>query len=142
MNVELSPSRIAKLAQLSQHDSSGITESRNEIHHREREEGLLMVALLIVYRSSMTGDLEEVMRKSGVDAYTIIENATGKGETGNVIGTFFYPGRNSILFAVLRDEQADGIISTLKAFHTERLQNTQGRPIPFKLFSFPCREVI
>lgn len=101
-----------------------------------------MVALLIVYRSSMTGDLEEMMRKSGIDHYTVIENATGKGETGNVVGSFFYPGRNSIIFAVLPDSQVDQAVSDLKTFHAERLQNAQGRPIPFKLFSFPCREVI
>ncbi|MBK8277497.1 MAG: hypothetical protein CCU26_04840 [Nitrospira sp. UW-LDO-01] len=101
-----------------------------------------MVALLIVYRSSMTSDLEEMMRKSGIDHYTVIENAMGKGETGNVVGSFFYPGKNSIIFSVLPDMQVDQTISVLKAFHAERLQNAQGRPIPFKLFSFPCREVI
>ncbi len=101
-----------------------------------------MVALLIVYRSSMTSDLEDMMRKSGIDHFTVIENATGKGETGSVVGSFFYPGRNSIIFAVLPDAQVDQTISTLKTLHAERLQNTQGRPIPFKLFSFPCREVI
>ncbi|MBS0152229.1 MAG: hypothetical protein JSR31_14955 [Nitrospira sp.] len=101
-----------------------------------------MVALLIVYRSSMTSDLEEMMRKSGIDHYTVIENAMGKGETGSVVGSFFYPGRNSIIFTVLPDTQIDQAMTAMKAFHAERLQNTQGRPIPFKLFSFPCREVI
>lgn len=101
-----------------------------------------MVALLIVYRSSMTSDLEEMMRKSGIDHYTVIENAMGKGETGSVVGSFFYPGRNSIIFTVLPDTQIDQAMTAMKNFHAERLQNTQGRPIPFKLFSFPCREVI
>lgn len=101
-----------------------------------------MVALLIVFRSSMTNDLEDVMRESGISAYTLIDNATGKGETGNVVGSFFYPGRNSVIVAVLPDDQVDEAISALKAFHAERLKNSQGRPIPFKLFSFPCRELI
>lgn len=101
-----------------------------------------MVALLIVFRSSMTNDLEDVMRESGISAYTLIDNATGKGETGNVVGSFFYPGRNSVIVAVLPDDQVDKPISALKTFHAERLKNSQGRPIPFKLFSFPCRELI
>ena len=101
-----------------------------------------MVALLLVYRSSMTSDLEEMMRKSGIDHYTVIENAMGKGETGSVVGSFFYPGRNSIIFTVLPDTQIDQTITALKSFHADRLQNTHGRPLPFKLFSFLCREVI
>jgi hypothetical protein len=90
----------------------------------------------------MTGDLEEVLRKSGINAYTLIDHATGKGETGNVVGTFFYPGNNSLIFAVLPDDQVDQTVNTLKTFHAERLKHSQGRPIPFKLFSFPCRELI
>jgi len=101
-----------------------------------------MVALLIVFRSSMTNDLEEAMRESGISAYTLIDNATGKGETGNVVGSFFYPGRNSVIIAVLQDDQVDKITSALKNFHAEPLKHSQGRPIPFKLFSFPCRELI
>lgn len=101
-----------------------------------------MVALMIVYRSSMTSDLEEVMKASGIAHYTLIENATGKGETGDVVGSFFYPGRNSVIFAVLPDDQVDRAFSALKAFHAERIKSSHGRPIPFKLFSFPCREVI
>lgn len=101
-----------------------------------------MVALMIVFRSSMTNDLEEVMRESGITAYTLIDNASGKGETGNVVGSFFYPGRNSVLFAMLPDDHVDRTVTSLKAFHAERLKHSQGRPIPFKLFSFPCREII
>jgi len=96
-----------------------------------------MVALMMVFRSSMAHDLDVVMRESGISAYTLIDNATGKGETGNVVGSFFYPGRNSIIFAMLPDDQVDRTISALKAFHTTRLQASHGQPIPFKLFSFP-----
>jgi hypothetical protein len=101
-----------------------------------------MVALMIVFRSSMSEDVVRVIRESGIAAYTLIDNATGKGETGNVVGSFFYPGSNSVIFSMLPDDQVDQTISTLKTFHAERLKNSQGRPIPFKLFSFPCREVI
>lgn len=101
-----------------------------------------MVTLMIVFRASMIDDLEKVLQKSGVAAYTLIKNAEGKGVTGNVIGSFFYPGTNSIIFAMLKSNQADQTISTLKAFHSERLEAGQGKPIPFKLFSFPCEELI
>ena len=101
-----------------------------------------MVALMIVFRSSMTSDLEKVLRESGIVAYTLINNAEGKGVTGNVIGSFFYPGTNSIIFAMLPSNQVDQTITTLKAFHSTRLQAGHGQPIPFKLFSFPCEQLI
>ena len=102
----------------------------------------MMLALMIVFRSSMSDDLQVVLHDSGITAYTLINNAEGKGITGSVIGSFFYPGTNSVIFAMLPSDQADQAINALKAFHASRLQNSQGRPIPFKLFSFPCNELI
>jgi nitrogen regulatory protein PII len=101
-----------------------------------------MVTLMMVFRSSMANEVDGVLRKSGISAYTLIKNAEGKGETGNVVGSFLYPGTNSIIFAILPDDQVDLTIDTLKTFHTERLEHSHGQPIPFKLFSFPCRELI
>lgn len=101
-----------------------------------------MVALLLVFRSSMTSDMQEVMHQCGIEHYTLIPNASGKGETGNVVGSFFYPGTNSVIFSVIPDDQVDRTTITLKAFNAARLESSHGRPIPFKLFSFPCREVI
>lgn len=101
-----------------------------------------MIALMIVFRSSMSDDLQMVLHDSGISAYTLINNAEGKGITGNVVGSFFYPGTNSVIFAMLPSDQADRTINVLKAFHASRLQSSQGRPIPFKLFSFPCNELV
>ena len=102
----------------------------------------MMVTLMIVFRSSMFNDLEKVLRDSGITAYTLFNNAEGKGVTGNVIGSFFYPVSNSVIFAVIPPDHVDRTIKALKEFHAARLQSTQGRPIPFKLFSFPCDELI
>jgi hypothetical protein len=101
-----------------------------------------MVALMIVFRGSMGDDLDQVLRSSGITAYTLIKNAEGKGVTGNVVGTFFYPGTNSVIFAMLRSEQLDPAISALKAYHATRVAAAHGQAIPLKLFSFPCDELI
>ena len=113
-------------------------ESRTHV----REEVRIMVTLMIVFRASMIDDLEKVLKKSGIAAYTLIRNAEGKGVTGNVVGSFFYPGTNCVIFAMLPSDQVDRTITTLRAFHAERLQATHGQPVPFKLFSFPCEELI
>jgi hypothetical protein len=101
-----------------------------------------MVTLMIVFRASMADDLDEVLRKSGLTAYTLIKNAEGKGVTGNAIGSFFYPGTNSIILAILPPDQAERTTSALKEFHTWRLQATHGQPIAFRLFSWPCEVLI
>lgn len=102
----------------------------------------MMMALMIVFRSSMSEDLQVILHDSGITAYTLINNAEGKGITGNVIGSFFYPGTNSVIFAMLPSDQVDQAVDALKVFHASRLQSSQGRPIPIKLFSFPCQELI
>ncbi len=101
-----------------------------------------MIALMIVFRASMADDLDEVLRKSGIVAYTLIKNVEGKGVTGNVVGSFFYPGTNSVILAMLPPDQADRTINALKAHHATRLQVTHGQAIAFKLFSWPCDELI
>ncbi len=100
-----------------------------------------MKTLIIVARDSMLSDLEELLHKNGVKAYTILSNVMGKGVTGKVYGTFLNPAVNTIIFAVLPPDEADRAISALKTLHTERKDATHGQqPIPLKVFSFPCEE--
>ena len=115
---------------------------RNEVPRKWEGLVFIMVTLLIVFRSSMTHDIQEVLSQCGIDAYTLIPNASGKGETGNVIGSFFYPGTNTIIFAMLRSDKLDPAISALKAYHATRVEAAHGQAIPLKLFSFPCDELI
>ncbi len=101
-----------------------------------------MKTLLIVARESMLSDLEEVLQSNGVKAYTIISNVKGKGVTGRLYGTFLNPDINAIIFAVLPFDQADKAVSALKAFHATHKKSSDDKPIPLKVFSFPCEEEI
>lgn len=105
-----------------------------------------MRILIIVARDSMLADLEELLHKNGVKAYTILSNVMGKGVTGRVYGTFLNPDINTIIFAVLPPNEADRAISALKTLHVERKEASRkeaphgDQPIPLKVFSFPCEE--
>lgn len=100
-----------------------------------------MKTLIIVARDSMLSDLEELLHKNGVTAYTILSNVMGKGVSGRVYGTFLNPDINAIIFAVLLSEQADRAVSALKTLHAGRKETTrEDKPIPLKVFSFPCEE--
>ena len=98
-----------------------------------------MKTLIIVARDSMLSDLEGFLQSHGVMAYTILSNVMGKGVTGTMHGTFLNPDMNAIIFAVLPSDQADRAVSALKTFHKP---SHDDKPIPLKVFSFPCEEHI
>lgn len=102
---------------------------------------MAMKILIIVCRDSMISDLELLLQSNGVTAYTILSNVMGKGVTGRVYGTFLNPDINAIIFAVLPSDQADRAASALKLAHAARKQTSHDdKPIPLKVFSFPCEE--
>ena len=101
-----------------------------------------MTTLMMVARDTMIVEVAELLQKNGVNAYTRLNKVEGKGETGTVVGSFFYPGFNVVILAVLPSDQADKVVSVLKTFHAARVKAMHGEPIPFKLFSFPCEELI
>jgi len=88
----------------------------------------------------MLSELEELLRDKGINGYTILSHVLGKGVTGRVHGTFLHPDMNSIIFAVLPEEEADKAVSALTALHTARGLATHGQPVPLKVFTFPCDE--
>lgn len=99
-----------------------------------------MRTLIIVARDSMLNDLEELLQRNDVKAYTIMSNVMGKGVSGRVFGTFLNPDTNAIIFAALSPEQAAKAVSALQALHATRKAASQDTPIPLKVFSFPCEE--
>ncbi|MDF0664532.1 MAG: hypothetical protein P0119_00505 [Nitrospira sp.] len=99
-----------------------------------------MRTLIIVARDSMLGDLEDLLERNGVKAYTVLSNVMGKGVSGRVYGTFLNPDTNTIIFAVLPSDHADQAITALQALHATRKASSHDTPIPLKVFSFPCDE--
>ena len=106
-----------------------------------------MKTLMIVARDSMVTELEELLQKNGINAYSIITKVEGKGKTGTV-GTFHhsvYTGSthfNLMILAVVSHDQVDKAVGALKAFHAARKKVAQGEPLPLKVFAFPCEELL
>lgn len=103
-----------------------------------------MITLMIVARASMMSELEKLLHDNGINAYSLLNKVLGKGQTGKVDASFNlgYTGFNLMILAVLPSDQADRVVSALKAFHAARVKGAHGEPIAFKLFSFPCEELI
>ncbi len=106
-----------------------------------------MKTLMIVARDSMAAELEEILHKNGINAYSVINKVEGKGTTGKV-GAFHhsvYTGSthsNLIILAVLQSDQLDKAVGALKAFHAARKKTAHEEPVPLKLFAFPCEELL
>ena len=106
-----------------------------------------MKMLMIVARDSMMTELEALLHKNGVNAYSVINKVEGEGRTGKV-GAFHhsvYTGSthfNLMIIAVLQPDEAEKVIGALKAFHAARKKAEKAEPMPLKLFAFPCEELL
>jgi len=106
-----------------------------------------MKTLMIVARDSMLTELEDLLHKNGINAYSVINKVEGSGKTGKV-GAFHhsvYTGSthfNLMILAVLQSDQVEKAVGALKAFHTARKKLAKEEPIPLKLFAFPCEELL
>lgn len=101
-----------------------------------------MKTLMIVARDSMVNELEKLLHDTGVNAYSLLNKVEGKGKTGKVHESFEYPGFNLMILAVLPSEQVAIVVRAIKALLTERVKAGSGQPIPLKVFSFPCEELV
>jgi nitrogen regulatory protein PII len=102
-----------------------------------------MKMLMMVTRSSMISTVEDYLHDIGINAYSLLKNVEGKGATGKVPGPFtMYSDVNTMIFAFVPSDQVDRAVSAIKAFHAKRVKATHGQPVPFKLFFFPCEEII
>ncbi|WP_455379485.1 P-II family nitrogen regulator [Petrachloros mirabilis] len=102
-----------------------------------------MKMLMIVARESMLEEFEKLFRENAITAYTIHNKVAGKGKTGKVYQTLLNPETNVVINVVLPSQQmVDKAVSALKSLHSARVEGSHGRPIPFKVFSFPCEELI
>jgi nitrogen regulatory protein PII len=101
-----------------------------------------MKTLMIVAPDSMVDELEKLLHDTGVNAYSLLNKVEGKGKTGEVYESFRHPGVNLMILAVLPSDQVAIVVRALNAFLTVRVNAGSGQPIPLKVFSFPCEELI
>ena len=101
-----------------------------------------MKTLMIVAPDSMVNELEELLHDTGVNAYSLLNKVGGKGRTGKVHESFQHPGFNLMILVVLPSDQAAIVVRAINALLTVRVKAGSGQPIPLKVFSFPCEELI
>ena len=101
-----------------------------------------MKTLMIVARDSLVNELEELLHDTGVNAYSLLNKVEGKGKTGKVHESFQHPGFNLMILAVIPSDQVAIVVRAIKTLLTVRGKAGSGEPIPLKVFSFPCEELV
>ena len=101
-----------------------------------------MKMLMIVFRSSLKGRVEELLQNCDVRAYTEIPETVGLGETGPAEGSSIWPGVNSVIMVALMDDHADRVGKEVKAFAEQGAKNKSRPKPPIRVFVWPCAQMV
>ena len=95
-----------------------------------------MQMVIMTFRSSMEDQVVKYLQTERL-SFTFVDKAHGKGVTGNDLGSIYWGGINTMLFAGVQDEQLTGF--------RERIHNWQRKltedgkvPLPLHAFVLPC----
>ena len=95
-----------------------------------------MQMVIMTFRSSLEGEVLKMLEAERL-SFTFVEKAHGKGETGHDLGSIYWGGINTMLFAGIQDEQLSGFRE--RAHNWQRKLTGEGKvPLPLHLFVLPC----
>ncbi|HEY6261801.1 MAG TPA: hypothetical protein VIW47_09405 [Nitrospiraceae bacterium] len=95
-----------------------------------------MQMVIMTFRSSLE---EEVLKWLEAErlSFTFVEKAHGKGETGHDLGSIYWGGINTMLFAGVQDEQLSGFRERIHNWQREFTREGTA-PAPVHVFVLPC----
>lgn len=97
--------------------------------------------VMIVFRSSLRGRVEELLRDCDVRQFTEISETVGQGQSGPAEGALFYPGTNTIVLVALEDEQVEKVAQAVRAW-CRQVEDHPGWQRPsIRVFAFPCTQL-
>jgi hypothetical protein len=72
--------------------------------------------VMIVVDESKKEELEVVLEEAGVEGYTELSHASGRGSTGPRLGGRAFPRTSAVVFSILSDDALDGLRTAIRAF--------------------------
>jgi hypothetical protein len=94
--------------------------------------------VLIVFRSSLETDILGVLRRAGVEAFTVLPQVLGVGTAGKALHAFPWSGTNMVILAALARVQAAALVRALVAFRSRATARQKGAEVPMRVFVVPC----
>lgn len=86
-----------------------------------------MKAIFLVHNIGITDELEQLLKKVGIESYTRWERVQGVGKSsGPHLGTHIWPSINSALFVVTDDEKARVFMESVRQLRADSLFSKEG----------------
>lgn len=95
-----------------------------------------MQMALIVCDAGVTARVIEIINEAGASGYTVLHDATGKGESGPRENTPVWPGLNSVILCAVPSDRIPLIRQGLDALRQQR----SVRHLPLKMFVWDMKE--
>lgn len=101
-----------------------------------------MKMLMMIFKESLEEEIQDLLSKHHVSAFTQMNDVTGMGEGGASMHSLSFPGFNNMILAGLPDPEADKVVNALKAYRERLIQKQGNTKIPLRVFSLPCEMVV
>jgi len=95
-----------------------------------------MQMVVMTFRSSMENTVLEWLKTERL-SFTYMDQAHGKGKTGDDLGSMYWGGINTMLFAGIPDEQLSGFRERMHNWQ-RTLTGAADVPSPVHVFVLPC----
>lgn len=92
---------------------------------------------MVLVPSDCLTDVQDVIDKHEIHAYTEIPNVLGSGKTGRKLGTRAFPGTTSMLLAIVDAGEADRLVKAVREY-AERAQCCE----EIRVFAMPAEPVL
>jgi len=77
-----------------------------------------MLRLEIVFDENLIKEIQMLLKQSGIQNYTLIDNVKGNGTSGARFGNPAAPGLNCVLTTVVTESQAETLLCGVRKFKT------------------------
>lgn len=75
-----------------------------------------MKLLMMIVPTTRTEDLQALIARHEVHAFSEIDDVLGEGETGKHLDTRVWPGSSRLLFTVVPDNKADELFDAIRDY--------------------------
>jgi hypothetical protein len=75
-----------------------------------------MKLMMVLVPSDCLAEMQAVIERHEIHAYTEIPNVLGAGLSGRKLGTRAYPGTTSMILTILPAEQVEALVAAVKEF--------------------------
>ena len=95
-----------------------------------------MQMVIMMFRSSLEDEVLKMLKAERL-SFKFVEKTNGKGETGQDLDIIFGKGTNTMLFAVIKDEELSGFRE--RTHNWQRKLTGEGTvSLPLHRFVLPC----